>query len=266
MKKFIIVLFIVISLIIGFSFYFINYNNKTEQKCIIKKYNLKGELLDYYESVIINKDTILNGKFINYNEKGIKISEGQFLNNEPYGNCIFYDKNGIIEKKYFRKNSKIDLECTYYNKNGILNRYIACNENDIPFYVIQYDKIGVTRSSGLLQVELFQHELDKHLYNKDEFVKYIQKKKEYKVGDKIKCRFIYPNIPNAKKSYSIEIENSSKKFKLNNIKYSKPFFYDIEEKIQYKGKNTILSIVKYEFNDKVTPVFIDTLKFDIYAN
>ncbi|OWP82622.1 hypothetical protein BWK59_14890 [Flavobacterium davisii] len=266
MKKSIIVVSIAISLIIGLSFYFINCENKAEQKYILKTYNSKGKLIDFYESVIKNGDTILNGKFINYNEKGIKISEGHFLNNEPYGNCIFYYENGVEEKRYFRKNSKINLESTYYNKNGILNRYVVCDENDVPIYVIQFDEVGVTRSSGLLQVELFHHELNKNLYDKDEFVKYIQKNNEYKVGDKIKFRFIYPNIPNAKKSYSIEIENSKKKYKLTNIKYSKPFFYDLEEKIQIKGRNKILSIVKYEFKDKVTPVFIDTLKFDIYVN
>ncbi|OWP74086.1 toxin-antitoxin system YwqK family antitoxin [Flavobacterium oreochromis] len=244
---------------------FLIYENIFEKKYVLKEFYANGKLKGINEYKIKNCDTVFDGKFINYNNKGNVTSEGQFLNNEPFGYCTYYYENGIKESKHYRKNSNITLESFFYSKRGLLSRYVVSDTNDVPFYVIQYDKIGVTRSSGLLQVELFQHELDKHLYNKEKFVKYTQKKNEHKVGGKINCRFIYPNIPNSKKSYSIEIENSINKYKLKNIKYSKPFFYDLEEKFCVKGRNTIQSIVRYKFNDNVTPMFIDTLKFDIYV-
>ena len=38
---------------------------------------------------------------------------------------------------------------------------------------------------------------------------------------------------------------------------------DVKEVLTKKGKNTIRSIVKYEFNDNLTPIINDTISFDV---
>ncbi|MCV9930260.1 hypothetical protein OIU83_21560 [Flavobacterium sp. LS1R49] len=117
MKK--IYIIVVLSVILGFIVLFFYF--KDEKVYTLKEYSPSGKLLVTSEYVIRNGDTIFHGKFINYNEKGIKINEGQFVDNEPNGKCFYYYENGKIESVYYRKDSKVNLESTYYNQNGLID-------------------------------------------------------------------------------------------------------------------------------------------------
>lgn len=73
-----------ISMILGFLILW--YCLKDKKVYTLNEYSPTGRLLGTNEYIIRNGDTIMHGKFINFNDKGIKISEGQFVNDEPYGN------------------------------------------------------------------------------------------------------------------------------------------------------------------------------------
>ena len=130
-----------------------------------------------------------------------------------------------------------------------------------PLFIIKYDKKHIVDSyKGRPQLEIYQHKVD--TVSRD----YKQIKHFFKVGDTLKYSYIVANIPNAKRSFTIEnvgIDNAKVK---RITKKVEPCQIDVKEVLTKKGKNTIRSIVKYEFNDKVTPVFIDTLSFDINVN
>ncbi|WP_409819172.1 hypothetical protein [Flavobacterium sp.] len=225
-----------------------------------KEYNSTDQLIGINEYVIRNNDTILQGKFERYNDKGILISKGQFLNDETYGKCSYYNDNGKIESIYFRKNSKINLECLKFNENGLIEKYIMCDDLGKTAFVIYFDENGVTKYNGYFQIETYQYKYA----NKAKFN--ITEDQYLKVGDTLKYSYIVANIPNAKRSFTIEnvcIDNAKVK---RITKKVEPCQIDVKEVLTKKGKNTIRSIVKYEFNDKVTPVFIDTLSFDINVN
>ena len=70
---------------------------KSERVYTLKEYDSKGILIGTNEYIIKNGDAIMHGKFINYNEKGVIISEGQFLNNEVNGKCFYYYDNGRLK-------------------------------------------------------------------------------------------------------------------------------------------------------------------------
>lgn len=251
---------IIISIVLLIGLIAIYYYFKDEKVKVLKEYNQAGQLIGINEYVIRNSDTIMHGKFINYNERGIKISEGQFIDNEPYGICSYYDNNGNIETVFFRKNSKINLECKYYNQNGLLEKYIMCDDLGKTAFTIYFDEKGVTKYDGYFQIETYQYKYA----NKAKFN--ITEDQNLKVGDTLKYSYIVANIPNAERSFTIEnvgIDNAKVKRITKKIE---PCQIDVKEVLTKKGKNTIRSIVKYEFNDKVTPVFTDTLSFDVIVN
>ena len=235
---------------------FLNYFEK-EKIYTSKEYNSKRQLIGINEYVIRNNDTILNGKFERFNDKGRMISKGQFLNDHVYGYCFYYFDNGKIESLYFRKNSEINLECTYYNKKGFVEKYIMCDDYGHTALVVYYDSLGVTNYKGYFLFEKKLHKLNPKSRS------YEQVEKHLKVGDKLKYSYNVANIPNAKRSFTIEnlgIDNSKVKRTLKKVE---PCQIDVEEVLTKKGKNTIRSIVRYEFNDGITPVLTDTTFFDI---
>lgn len=236
------------------------YYFKNEEVYILKEYSSTGQLLGKNEYVIRNNDTIFNGKFINYNEKGIKISEGQFVNGYINGKCSYYYDNGKIEEVHYRKNSKITLESTFYNLNGLLEKYVVYDDLGDSSFIIRFDEKGATSYDGHFQIETYQYKFA----NKNKFN--IKEDQYLKVGDKLKYRYIVANIPNTKRSFKIENVNVDNTKVKRNLKNILPAQIDVEEVLTQKGKNTIRSILKYEFNDKVTPVFIDTLSFDVNVN
>ncbi|WP_337968754.1 hypothetical protein [uncultured Flavobacterium sp.] len=251
-KKYVIIIIILGSLIFLFLYF------KNEKIYTSKEYDSAGKLIGTNEYVIRNGKTIMHGKFVNYNEKGIKISEGQFVDDEPNGKCLYYYDNGKIETIQFKKNSKITLESINYNQKGLIDKYIMCDDFGKSVFTIYFDEKGVTKYDGNFQIETYQYKYaHKNQFN-------ILNDQHLKVGDVLKYSYLIANIPNAKRSFKIDnlsVDNS----KVNRtFKHVKPCELDVEEKIVKKGLNTIRSIVRYEFNDNVTPVFTDTISFNIH--
>jgi hypothetical protein len=225
-----------------------------------KEYNSKNQLIGINEYVIRNNQTILHGKFERYNTKGTLISKGQFFNNETYGKCYYYYDNGKLKSSYFRKNSNINLECHYYKDNGILEKYIMCDDLGKTAFIIYFDEKGVTNYKGHFQIETYQYKFA----NKTKFN--ISDEQYLKVGDTLNYSYMVANIPNSKRNFRIEnlgLDNTKIK---RIIKKIEPCQIDVKEVLTKKGKNTIRSIVRYEFNDTITPILIDTLSFDVIVN
>ncbi len=251
---FIVLTILIFGVIIALCFF------ESKKNYVLKEYSPSGKLIGTNEYILRNGDTIMQGKFVNYNEKGIKISEGQFTENEPNGICSYYYDNGKIKSVYYRKSSKILLESTFYNLNGLLEKYAMYDEFGKEAFIINFDEKGATKYNGYLQLETYQYKFS----HKKQFN--IKEDQNLKVGDKLKYSYLVANIPNAKCSFKIEnisIDNSKAK---RTLKHVPPTRIDVEEVLTKKGKNTIRSIVRYEFKDKVTPVFIDTLSFDVNVN
>lgn len=258
-KQILISIVIFIGIILFLFFYQFFYN---ENKVYVsKEYNSKGQLIGINEYVIQNNDTILNGKFERYNDKGILISKGQFLNDEVYGKCLYYYDNGVLESTYYKKSTDITLEAMWNYPNGQLEKYVMYTDFGKPLFIIKYDKKHIVDSyKGRPQLEIYQHKVDTTSRN------YKQIKYSFKIGDTLKYTYLVANIPNAKRSFTIEnvgIDNAKVK---RITKKVEPCQLDVKEVLTKKGKNTIRSIVKYEFNDKVTPVFTDTLTFNVDVN
>ncbi|MCV9926691.1 hypothetical protein OIU83_03475 [Flavobacterium sp. LS1R49] len=246
---------ILFTVIFGLILFFFNSND--EKIHILKQYFPDTKITDISEYIIRKGDTIFEGKFTRYNEKGIKIAEGQFVDNEPNGISSYYYDNGKIESIHYRKSSKITLESTFYDTIGTINKYVLYDDRAKPSFIIHFDEKGATKYDGYFQLEVYQYKFS----HKKEFN--IKENQYLKIGDVLKYRYIIANIPNAKRNFKIEnigIDNSQIK---REIKQIHPTQIDVEEVLIKKGKNTIRSIVQYKFNDKVTPVFNDTLSFDV---
>lgn len=237
------------------------YKIQSDKVFILEEFSETGKLVGTNEYIIKNGDTIMQGKFVNYNEQGNKIAEGQFLNNDVYGKCIYYFDNKNIKSIYYRQNSKITLEAIWNYPDNKVQQYTMYANFGEPLFIIKYDKSGVIDSyKGTPQLEIYQHKVDIQNHKNEQI------KNSLKVGDKLKYSYLIANIPNAKRSFKIEnlnVDNSKVK---RTLKHIEPCQWDVEEVLTKKGKNNIRSIVKYEFKDKVTPVFIDTLSFDVNVN
>ncbi|WP_264538520.1 hypothetical protein [Flavobacterium sp. N1736] len=227
---------------------------------ILNEYNSMGKLIGTNEYVIRNGDTIVHGKFINYNGKGVKIAEGQFVNNEPNGKCSYYYDNGKIESVFYRKNSKVNLECTYYNQKGSIEKYIMCDTIGNTAFVIKFDNRVVKKYEGysILPRGLYK------LSNKKQVE--IKTGDVLKVGDTIRYYSLVANIPNAKRTFKIEnidIDNSKVK---RIIKSKKPAEVIVEEVLTKKGLNRIEVKAQYSFDDKVTPDLNKEVSFEVNVN
>lgn len=242
-KKYIVILVVLLGLIVLF-FHF-----KDEKVHTFEEYSPSGKLISTNEYVIRNGKPIQHGKFVNYNKKGIKIAEGNFVNNEPNGKSIYYFDNGKIESIQYKKASKIIQESIFYNSNGLIRKYIFYNDLGEPYFIIDFDEKGVREFKGPTIKEIYQYNIknDQHL----------------KVGDVLKYSYIVANIPNAKCNFKIENINIDDSKAKRTIKHIPPTRIDVEEILAKKGKNTIKAIVRYEFHDKITPAITDTISFDI---
>ncbi|MCV9930633.1 hypothetical protein OIU83_23440 [Flavobacterium sp. LS1R49] len=254
-KKYIIAVFL---MILGLTFLFFYF--KEEKVYTLKEYSPSGKLLAMSEYVIRNKDTVFHGKFISYNEKGIKINEGQFIDNEPHGNCFYYYDNGKLESVFYRKNSKINLECTYYDQSGLVKKYIICDSLGRTAFIIKFDDKVVKMYDGYAIWPVGQHKVVNKKLGE------IKKGDDLKVGDTIRYNYLVANIPYAKRTFKIEtvgIDNSKAK---RIIKNKLPAEIIVEEILTHKGLNRIKAITQYTFNDKVTRVKNDTVSFDVNVN
>jgi hypothetical protein len=252
---------IIITIILLIGLIAIYYYFKDEKIEVLKEYSSSGKLIGTNEYYLRKGDTILHGKFINYNKDGIKIAEGNFVNGHIKGKCLYYYDDGELESICHRKDSKITEEITEFYPNGKVKRYIMFDPFGLEAFIVRFDDQGIMKNyEGYSIMEIYQYPIaHKERFN-------IKEEQYLKVGDTLKHSYLVANIPNAKRSFTIEnvgIDNAKVK---RITKKNEPCQIDVKEVLTKKGKNTIRSIVKYEFNDKVTPVFTDTLSFDVDVN
>ncbi|WP_236937442.1 hypothetical protein [Flavobacterium columnare] len=232
---------------------------KSENKRgILKTYYPKEMCTVFCEYIIKNNDTVLDGKFIVLKNNGKKIKSGSYKNGKQTGLIFFYFENGNIKSIDNRDGDKFNLETIFNYESENVERYILYDDFGKSFFIIYYNEKGnVTKYKGYPILETNQYKFS----HPEQFK--IKEQQYLKVGDKLKYSYLIANIPNAKRSFKIEnisVDNSKVK---RTLKHIEPCQWDVEEILTKKGKNTIRSMVKYEFKDKVTPVFIDTLSFDI---
>jgi antitoxin component YwqK of YwqJK toxin-antitoxin module len=258
-KKYKIVLVIASVYIIG-TIAFI-YWVKNEIKHTLKRYIPETNETWSFEYILRGNDTIIQGKCISYNEKGSKVSECNFENNHIKGKSVVYNNNGNIESIRYIIDKKRDAEVLWNYPNGKIRKYAFNDYFGECMLIVNYDKNGVVSNyKGNPQLETYQYRFShKKEYN-------IKEDQHLKVGDKLNYSYIVANIPNTKRSFRIEnigIDNTKVK---RTVTTKPPTIINVEEVLTKKGKNTIRSIVQYKFNDEVTPVFTDTLSFDVYVN
>ncbi|MFN3968486.1 toxin-antitoxin system YwqK family antitoxin [Flavobacterium sp.] len=261
MKKSNKIVLLVIAIILIFSITLICYYDSDKKQLVLKHYSPDTKRTDSLEYVIRNGDTVFHGKFTTYNEKGIKIAEGNMVNGHVKGKCIYYYDNGKIESIFYRKNANIAEESTKYYANGNVKRYTLYDPKGLACFVINYDEQGNVKDyDGYPIIETYQFKFS----HKAQFN--IEKNQYLKVGDTIKYKYLIANIPNSKQSLFIEslgLNNSKVKRVLKKTPATET---DVTEIANKQGLNTIRGIVKYEFNDKRKTVIQDTISFDVMVN
>jgi hypothetical protein len=242
------ILIIIFLLIIIVVSYFRENDSKVR---ISSEYNSDTNITKTFEYIIRNGDTILQGKFSEINGKGIKISEGNYVNNNPYGKCTYYYEDGPVESIQYRVGNNLNAEATWYSKNGQIESYIMYDNKGRPVFKIIFDENGVVKYKGYSLLGIYNNTP----------LKAIKKKEIFHVGDVLKYEYLLANIPKAKRIFKIE----SPEFDINKRKITKktPTNIRVEEVLTKKGINTIRAIVNYEFNDKFMPTLKDTVSFDI---
>lgn len=241
------IILVVVFTTILFSILFFFYKDKNTN--VLKKYDPETKETITIEYILKHGDTIFQGKFINYNEKGNKTYEGIFINGHLSGKTIYYFDNGIIKSIYYYKNSKIIEENIDNFPSGKIMRYTSYFDSNLSTFIIRFDKRGNVESyKGYPIIEIYQY----------------KKTNQYlKVGDTLKHKYIVANIPNAKRSLRIEnigIDNTKAK---RTFKKTSQVGLEVKEILTKKGINKIQAIVKYEFNDTKMTVINDTISFEI---
>lgn len=251
MKKRNKIILVVISVVL-FAILLLHFYFRDEKIYTLKEYSPDGKITDISEYIIRNGDTIFEGKFTRYNKKGIKIAEGQFVDNEPNGICSYYYDNGNLESFHYRENSKITLESTFYDTTGLINKYVMYTDSGKSCFIISYDEKGVREYSGFPLLEVYQNN--------------IKTEQMLRVGDTLKYQYLLANLPNTKRSFIVKnmsIDDSDIK---RTTKHRPATKVNVEEVLIKKGINKISAIVEYKFEDKITPVFKDTITFEVNVN
>lgn len=254
-KKIKIILLVVTILSIGLMVMFFSLNR--EKKIILKDYYPDTKQTAEYECIIKEGDTILHGKFVRYNAKGVVVAKGINVNGEPSGKSIYYFDNGIIESIFYRKNSEITEENIDNFPSGKIMRYTSYGDSGLSAFIIRFDERGnVENYNGYPIMEVYQYKITNKLLK-------ININQYLKVGDTLKHQYIIANIPDAKRSLKIEnvnVDNSKVKRK---FKKSSQTGLEVKEVLIKKGINKIRAIVKYEFNDKAKTIINDTISFKV---
>jgi hypothetical protein len=253
-------IFVILILIVATIVVAIIYLFNKDKVLTAKYYNPKTHTTFTTEFVVRNGDTINHGKFFRFNAKGVKIAEGVFVNGEIKGKFIHYFDNGKIKNSFFHLNNTITLEDIYYNPNGTVKEYDMYDMSGKLAFIIYFDEKGVTRYDGYPLMEIYQYKFSHKEQNN------IKKDQNLKVGDTLKYEYLLANIPNAKRSFKIEnlaIDNNKVK---RTIIRKPPTILEVKEVLTRKGITTIRAIVQYKFKDKVTPVFNDTISFEVTVN
>jgi hypothetical protein len=232
---------------------------KNEKVYTLNKYSPQGKLVATNEYVLRNGDTIFHGKFVSYNEKGIKISEGKFVDNEPNGNCFYYYDNGKLKSVFYRKNSEINLECTYYDQNGLKNKYIMCDSLGKTTFIIKFTNKVVKMYDGYSIWPIGQYKIENKKLREI-------KAGTLKIGDTILYNYLLANIPNAKRTFKIETVGADNSKAKRIIKSKLPTEIIVEEVLMNKGLNRIQIVAQYDFEDKITPKLNKIVSFDVNVN
>ncbi|MCC9070172.1 hypothetical protein LNQ49_00945 [Flavobacterium sp. F-65] len=253
-----VVVSILLVIILGFIilFFFL----KDEKVHVLKKYDPKTKRTTSIEFIIKNGDTILQGKYMYFNEQGNKISEGNFIDGHIKGKTINYYDNGKIESIVYHKNPEIIEEGTYYDRNGMIESYIMYDDFGKSSFIISFDEKGPKRFDGHTILEIYQYKFN----HKNEFN--TKTEQVLKVGDILKYKYLVAKIPNTTRSFKVEnidVDNSKVK---RTIVEKIPVGVEVEEILTKKGINTIKAIVQYKFHDKVTPIINDTISFKVKVN
>jgi uncharacterized protein YxeA len=253
-KKIILGLLAIIILFLIVLFFFF----KNEKIHVLKRYDIKTKETTTFEYIIKNKDTILQGRFTCYNEKGNKTNEGTFINGYIRGKSIYYYDNGNIESIDYIKNSKITEESTYNFPNGNVRKYLMYDDFGILDFFIHYDELGNMKSyEGLPLIETYQYKIARKEKFKTKVEQYL------KIGDTLKQQYLIANIPNAKRSLKIENLNVDNTKVKRTFKKTSQTGLEVKEVLIRKGINKIRAVVKYEFNDKEKTVINDTISFKV---
>ena len=253
MKKTYIIITVFILLILTILFLY----TKGEKVYISEERSAAGTLIGTNEYVIRDGNSIMHGKFVNYNQKGVKIAEGQFLDGHINGLCSYYYDNGKIETTQFKKGN-ITLESTNYNQYGVIDKYIMCDDFGRWTFTINFDEKGVREYDGNPLLEIYQYKIAKAEQSN------LKTKQILNIGDTLKYKYLLANIPNTNRTFKIEnlgVDDTTAKRIITN---TPPTAVDVKEILVKKGVNTIRATVKYEFKDKITPDLNHTIAF--YVN
>lgn len=233
---------------------------KDEKVQTLKKYYPDSKETETYEYIIRNNDTILQGKTFTYNKKGIKISEGNCVNNVLIGKFTYYYENGNIECIKYIIDKKKYAEILWNYPNGAIEKYAFFSKYKEPIFLIDYDKNGPTKYEGHVIEEIYHGKLNSKKQRS------IEDNQYFRVGDTLIHQYIVANIPNAKRSFKVEnvgIDNAKVK---RTITQKPPTTIEVKEILTTKGKYTIRAVIKYEFKNNIMPVINNTLFFDVNVN
>ncbi len=255
-KKKKIILLVIATIFIGFIVAY--FHTKDEKVYTLKHYDHQTKETSFFNYKIENTDTIIHGKFVKYNEKGVKISDGNFANNHIYGKFISYFENGNIKAEHFKINKELNSESIWNYSNGKIERYILNDEFGNAVFIIRYDEqSNVKNYEGLALIETFQYKIkfkDKFELNIDQYLK---------VGDTLRHEYLLANIPKSERAFKIELIDSENKKINRKITDILPAVLKVEEVLTKKGVNTFRATVEYKFDDKYKTVINDTISFDV---
>lgn len=244
-------------LIFSLFFYFIN--DKKLQTLI--RYNDKNNVKSVSQYFIRNGDTVLNGKSINYNSNGVKISENNFVNNRINGLSVYYFESGKPESIHYLKNCNTVLESKWYYNNGNVRKYLLFDDFGKPTFIINFNEKGEIKNyDGLPLAEIYQYKIK----YKNKFK--IKTNQYLKVGDVLKYKYFLANIPYSSRNFKLEsvgYENSNIR---RTIRNNLPAFIDVEEVLVKKGRYAIKAVVEYKFNDKNKTIIKDSAFFEVKVN
>ena len=253
--KYKITLIIFSIILLGLIVFLFCYND--EKTHTLKRYYSDSKETFTVEYIVRDGDTILQGKSFRYNEKGIKTSDCNFVNNVLKGKCVYYYDNGKIESIEYIVDNKRKAEILFYSPNGAIEKYAFFSKYKEPIFLISYDEKGPTKYEGPTIESIYHGKLNSKKQRN------IEDNQYFKIGDTLIHQYIVANIPNAKRSFKIEtigIDNAKVKRK---ITAKPPTTIEVKEILTQKGKNTIRAVVKYEFKDNIVPPINDTLSFDV---
>lgn len=246
MRKFKVFLFI------GIMIFYISCKNENNEMQKWVKLPDGHILVNYY---IKNNDTVLNGNYSKYDKQNKLIRTGKFINGESFGNYKEYFPNGRVESIRFIRN-KMDVgETKWFYPNGNIEQYTFYDDFINPTFIAKYDQNGLfDKGDGYILLEIYQSKLRNQ-----------GKQITYKVGDKIRYQYMFPNIPHAERKFHIELKgfNNSKLKRV--MRRIEPVTLDVEEEVVKKGKNTIMAYIEYKIKEKDNLIIKDSVRFDFYV-